>query len=484
MKEKIKKILIIIIVFSILSSWVGCIFIEPPVYAKPSETSPRTGHTQEEAGETIAAWALNFKEKHEPQVRWVHYTEPDRGASYNLPVSDSDLTTIYTSDCNGWVSFVVHHALGIGPEEFVRFVYVGPSVGDEEGFEQVGDGSDLSICKPGDILTFPGHVALFAGDGNSIGLIGDCNIQLGPVEKDVGGTPNGVFRIRADIAASANFAYLQGAGSAATPFSMKGTKVSDCAKNENGKATGGQAGDQTSEEYSVKEWYDFGQKYVLRNPKLDVAETIAKISIMAANNDAIGYGQDKRLTYWEQLQKCNFEPDKITTECEADCSSSTCANIKAAGNKMDNDKLKSLSEGIGTKELKNKLEEIGFTTLTDPKYLKGPEELLAGDVILSEEHASIFVGNGELGQTVNYEIDPITVNLDNQIFQYSGVPKTVMYIGSNNIGIWLFDLIGQFINFLASVILNGIKASILGYVMTAHGAIDSALKFMDGNQQE
>ncbi len=180
---------------------------------------------------------------------------------------------------------------------------------------------------------------------------------------------------------------------------MTGTKVSDCGGNENGGAHGGQPGDQTQGEYAVKEWFRFGL-CVLRPPNTEIATTIAKLGIKAANNDAIGYDQDTRTTYWNELEKCNYDPSKITTPCNADCSSSTSANIKAAGYLLNNDDLKSLSEHNSTRELRAELTARGFKLLTDEKYLSGPENLIAGDIILNDgSHVDIFVGNGEDGLT-------------------------------------------------------------------------------------
>ena len=48
-------------------------------------------------------------------------------------------------------------------------------------------------------------------------------------------------------------------------------------------------------------------------------------------NDKIGYDQNQRDTYWQQLKAVDYEPSKIKAACEEDCSAGVCANVRAAG---------------------------------------------------------------------------------------------------------------------------------------------------------
>ena len=181
-----------------------------------SSLGPTTGHTVQEAGETIAAWAIDFANKHSSQARY------GGTAGYNLPVSDSDTTTIYSFHCVAFVSFVIHHALGIGGEEYTEFVkcpYTSSGTSNpnnapyvKNGFERVDCSSDE--WQPGDIIVMWHHVAVYVGDGMSIGMytkrlyygsaISDCNSN--------GGYQGWVGRVTAETAANASFEYLEGAG--------------------------------------------------------------------------------------------------------------------------------------------------------------------------------------------------------------------------------------------------------------------------------
>lgn len=273
--------------------------------SKPSETTPRTGHTQQEAGETIAAWCIDFYNKHRGQCTY-NWDDAVRGPTYEKSVSDSDKSTTYAFDCVGFVSFALHHAVNIGGERFSCAVV--PPNNNPWGvywdeLEKVS--VPLSQCQPGDVLIMGHHVAIYVGDGKSIGMYRDQygGLFYGSAEQDCnsnGGYQGIVGRITEEAARNANFAYLAGAGAG---------------------------------------------------------------------------GQDAEF---------------------------------------------------------------------------------------------------------NYPIDDITVNLDEQNFQFSGAPKTVTYSGTKKAGEWIFSLFSQFVDFIVALITNGIKTSILGWAMTFESAIDASLKFIEG----
>ena len=181
-----------------------------------SSLGPTSGHTVEEAGETLAAWAINFYNLHRDQC---NYNGPK---SYDEPVSDDDLTTQYYFDCVAFVTFAIHHALGLEGSEFVKCPYHNSGYGPEDennkplinnGFEQVYCSS--SEWQPGDIIVMHNHVAVYVGDGKTVGMwiaglqyidaLSDCNSN--------GGYEGWVGRISAETAASAVFEYMVGAGS-------------------------------------------------------------------------------------------------------------------------------------------------------------------------------------------------------------------------------------------------------------------------------
>ena len=260
------------------------------------------------------------------------------------------------------------------------------------------------------------------------------------------------------------------------------TNVSNCGSDENGGASGGAAGDQTGGEYAVKPWYNYGIEYVLRYKDSSAAMTIAQLAVSGANNDMVGYDQGERHTYWEQLERVNYNPSAISTPCEADCSASTCANVKAAGFVLNNEELKAIDEWGWTGSMRGDFESHGWQVLSGSEYTDDPGNLQPGDVLLNEEkHTNIYVGDAQGLQ--GYPIDDIVINFDEQNFEFAGVPRTVTYSGRKKAGEWIFSLFSQFIDFAVGLITNGIKISILGWAMTFESAIDSSIKFVEGVEE-
>jgi len=171
-----------------------------------------------------------------------------------------------------------------------------------------------------------------------------------------------------------------------TDFSKYEGKISNAGSDENGKYSGGTAGDQTGNEWRIRTWYNRPWNVVLRYSNPDIADLIAELAIEAANNNKIGYDQNQRTTYWTQLSKSGYRPSKITTACETDCSAGVAANIKAAGYLLNKEAFKNVNKDAYTGNLKTALVNAGFKTLTDNKYLTSADYLRPGDILLYEGH--------------------------------------------------------------------------------------------------
>lgn len=173
--------------------------------------------------------------------------------------------------------------------------------------------------------------------------------------------------------------------------------ISNCGHNENNGISGGVAGDQTGTEYQVCAWYSRPWKCVLRYPTLSSAVVIAQCARDAANNENIGYDQPRRLTFYKQLatSAVNWYPSNITTACDADCSSSTCACIIAAGHQLGDSTLSGTPNYLTTQSIRSTLVSRGWTLLTASKYLSSDAYLLPGDVLLNDgAHAAINLDAG------------------------------------------------------------------------------------------
>ena len=169
-------------------------------------------------------------------------------------------------------------------------------------------------------------------------------------------------------------------------YSVSPHYISNSGKDENGKYSGGLAGDQSGHEWEIRKWYNRPWTCVLRFADITAALTIARFAFDAANNDAIGYDQDQRLTFWKQLEKSGYNPANITTKCEEDCSAGVAGIIKATGYYLNIQCLKSISPSLTSRNMKSALIAAGFTALTASKYTSSPNYLLPGDILLYENH--------------------------------------------------------------------------------------------------
>lgn len=177
--------------------------------------------------------------------------------------------------------------------------------------------------------------------------------------------------------------------------------LSNCGGSENpSNRRNGKKGDQTGTEYYMRSWYSSPWLCVLRYPDQRVAKVISALAVQAAKNEHIGYGQSDRLTMYDQLIKnaaqTNYLPSRITTNCNADCASSTCAVIIAAGYITGVDSLKNLSNCLCTSWMRAPMKAAGFDCLIGSKWTGGTSNLQAGDVLLNDNaHVAIWTDGEE-----------------------------------------------------------------------------------------
>ena len=176
-------------------------------------------------------------------------------------------------------------------------------------------------------------------------------------------------------------------------------KISNNGHDENGQYSGGIAGDQ-ADEWAIINWYQYpwdgGWSCVLRYPNQQARELLAELSIQAANNNNIGYDQNQRYTYWNQLQQVNFRPANISIPCESDCSAGVIANTKAVGYLLNITALKNINATY-TGDMRSAYAAAGFQILTDSRYLTSNAYLMPGDILLNDiNHTCVNLGIGSL----------------------------------------------------------------------------------------
>ena len=114
-------------------------------------------------------------------------------------------------------------------------------------------------------------------------------------------------------------------------------KIGHASIDENGKARGGAAGDQTGREVCTRDWYSKNWNKVIRAKNSKIAEKIAKAMEAACANNNIGYDQNQRTTLFVQAQAKKWDISKITTKCETDCSALVAVCVNAAGVSVSKD---------------------------------------------------------------------------------------------------------------------------------------------------
>lgn len=159
--------------------------------------------------------------------------------------------------------------------------------------------------------------------------------------------------------------------------------------DENGKAHGGVAGDQTGNELSVRPYYVHSKGWRVFRPKSrEKGIAIARAAKAACGNPHIGYDQWQRLTLYNEAQKVGFDLAKVAVPCETDCSALVRVCCAAAGIDVRNfDTSTEAAALLATGE---------FEELTGRQYTQSGNSLRTGDVLVTtvKGHTEIVVSDG------------------------------------------------------------------------------------------
>ena len=167
-------------------------------------------------------------------------------------------------------------------------------------------------------------------------------------------------------------------------------RIGSARVDENGHATGGKPGDQTGKEVSTQNWYLHSKGWrVFRPLEAAAAEKIAYAMQAACDNPKIGYDQSDRLTLYYAARDYGFDPAKVKTNVETDCSALVRVCCAHAGIKLPN----FTTPG----EPKVLLESHAFMELVGDKYQKASGYLKRGDVLVTpvQGHTVVVLTDGE-----------------------------------------------------------------------------------------
>ncbi len=172
---------------------------------------------------------------------------------------------------------------------------------------------------------------------------------------------------------------------------MSTVKIGSARIDENGKAHGGAAGDQTGKEVSTQAWYLSSKGWrVFRAKNPSVAEKIAQAMERACANPHIGYDQYNRNTLYNTAEVVGFDPGKVTEDVETDCSALVRVCCAYAG-------ITSLPSGFCTANEPTYLDKTGaFTELKGSKYTDQSAFLGRGDILVTKTagHTVVVLTNG------------------------------------------------------------------------------------------
>ena len=211
-------------------------------------------------------------------------------------------------------------------------------------------------------------------------------------------------------------------------------KIGHATKNENGKACGGAAGDQTGKEVCIIGWYKGGWHTVLRPKSRELAEKSAAACKSACENKNVGYDMavSQRNTLQAEAVKHDHDLAKIDKPCEADCATFMQVCAIAGGAKLTYE-----GNGMTTRNMVDKLLESGdYEALTDKKYLDSDAYLLMGDILVKSGHTVMALEDGEAARVQTVTVQLPVLQMGDQGEAVKAVQRILStygyHLGSNN----------------------------------------------------
>lgn len=164
-------------------------------------------------------------------------------------------------------------------------------------------------------------------------------------------------------------------------------KIGHASIDENGRISGGKAGDQTGKEVCVRTWYSKPWNVMLICKDKELAKQAARYMKAICNDNDFGYDQNQRTTGYFAIVNANGVVEKAKIS-EFDCSSLVSSCYRLAG--LD------ISYQCTTRTLRNALLKTGkFVSYTDSSHLNTDEYAEIGAIYLAEgQHVVMALENG------------------------------------------------------------------------------------------
>ena len=200
--------------------------------------------------------------------------------------------------------------------------------------------------------------------------------------------------------------------------------------DENGKISGGKAGNQTGEEIVREEWYLHRKGWILIRAKdAKKREKIAQDMEYICDNPNIGYDQSQNYTLYDAAKKYKFNASKVKEPCECDCARAVRGCVLYAGIECA-DFYTAIEPDV--------LNATGaFDILKDDKYVKSSDYLLRGDILVTRTkgHTVVVLSDGDKAKPApnkSVEISkPAYANYTDVSFAGLYRPTTSLYMRTN-----------------------------------------------------
>lgn len=201
--------------------------------------------------------------------------------------------------------------------------------------------------------------------------------------------------------------------------------IGHASKDEHGKYSGGKAGDQTGQEVCSRSWYNRPWNVVCRCTYPKMREKIAYAMKAAANNINIGYSQGSRNSLLTYARGVGYDPARVTTPCNTDCSALVSLCCMYAG--IPESALYKGGNSSTTGNLRSRLKATGkFEILTGKEYVSKPDNLVVGDILIYEGHHTAVVVQTDPKTEKTATVEP------------AAAPTEVLKKGSSGSGVlWL-----------------------------------------------
>lgn len=179
--------------------------------------------------------------------------------------------------------------------------------------------------------------------------------------------------------------------------------IGSARSDENGKATGGKAGDQKSgKEVSTQNWYKHSKGWrVLRCKNSDKAAKMAEAMRNLCNTNYVGYDQHQRNTLYTALKAVGWKLNLLKKNVETDCSALIRVCAAYAGI--------ALPDFNTSTQAKVMLASGEFVELTGSKYTDKEDYLATGDVLVtsSKGHTVMVLTDGPKHQATEAATGPV-----------------------------------------------------------------------------